>query len=102
MIESLKVKSSASDMRKLSEFAEQFITELYGKQRQFQVEEVKKADKSKNWIVTVSYFQKHRSPNELQKFLGLLGSRIYKQLTIEPDGTVVGIANWHPEQTASA
>lgn len=101
MIESSKVKASADDIRTLSQFAEQFIIELYGKQGQFQIEEVKRSGRGKEWTVTVSYFRKHKSPNDLQKFLGLLGSRVYKQLTIQPDGTVTGITNWQPE-TVSA
>lgn len=97
MIDSAKVKDSASDIRELSGFAEQFITELYGKQDQFQIEEVKRSGRGKDWTVTVSYFRKHKTPNDLQKLLGLFGSRVYKQLTIQSDGTVTGITNWHPE-----
>ena len=100
MIDNAKVKNSASYIKALSTAAEQFITELYGKQNQFQIEEVKRSGKGKDWTVTVSYFRKHETPNDLQKLLGLFGSRVYKQLTIQPDGTVSGISNWHPETVA--
>lgn len=98
----LNLKNSTSDIKKLSEYAEQCITELYGKQEQFQIEEVTRSGKDGGWLVTVSYFSKHNSPNDLQKFLGLFGSRVYKQLIIESDGTVLGIKNWHPEQVLAA
>lgn len=80
----------------MEQSAEQFITELFGKQEQFQIEEVSHVDRGKKWIVTVSYFQKHKSPNDLQKSMGLTGSRVYKQLTIQENGTVLGVANWSP------
>ena len=90
-------------MKDLSDLAKQFITELNGEQDQFQVEEVLLSDNEKNWIVTVSYFRKHKSPNELQKTLGLLGSRVYKRITIERDGyNIVGMSDWSPERREAA
>lgn len=100
MIDTQKVKGSAADIKELSNGAEQFITELYGKQSQFRIEEVSKAEMGKKWIITVSYFREHESPNDLQKFLGVFGNRVYKQLTLESDGTVVSIKNWFPEHAA--
>ena len=97
-----KAKKSAQNIKDLSELAKQFIAELNGEQEQFQVEEVLQSDK-KNWIVTVSYFRKHKKPNELQKTLGLLGNRVYKRLTIERDGyNVVGMSDWSPERRETA
>lgn len=101
MIENAKVRNSVSDIRALSQYAEQFVTELYGKQDQFQIEEVKRSGRGKDWTVTVSYFRKHKTPNDLQKVLGLFGSRVYKQLTIQSDGTVTGITNWYPDTVAA-
>jgi hypothetical protein len=101
MIEPAKIKNSAREIKDLSNAAREFIEDLYGKQQQFQIEEVSRDSKGKGWVVTVSYFRKHESPNDLQKLLGLYGSRVYKQLTILPDGTVTGIKNWQPE-TATA
>lgn len=42
MIDTKIVANSASDFKDLAKAAEQFITELYGKQSQFQIEEVQK------------------------------------------------------------
>jgi len=100
MIDTKMVAASASDFKDLAKAAEQFVTELYGKQSQFQIEEVQKEAAGRNWVVTVSYFRKHKSPNDLQKYLGVLGSREYKQLTLEKNGTVTSIKNWFPEKAA--
>ena len=96
MIDEAKIKDSAKEFKAMEQSAKQFITELFGKQEQFQIEEVSRAGRGKTWIVTVSYFQKHKSPNDLQKLMGLTGSRIYKQLTIQENGTVLGVSNWSP------
>ncbi|HQZ83045.1 MAG TPA: hypothetical protein PLR83_07475 [Pyrinomonadaceae bacterium] len=102
MIDTKIVANSASDFKDLAKAAEQFITELYGKQSQFQIEEVQKEAAGRNWVVTVSYFRKHISPNELQKRLGLLGSRTLKRLTFRPNGEVVGITNPNLEESIAA
>ena len=97
-----KAKKSAQNIRELSELAREFVSELNGEQEQFQVEEVLQSDDA-NWIVTVSYFRKHRKPNELQKTLGLLGNRVYKRLTIKGDVLeVVGMSDWRPERREAA
>ena len=101
MIDDKNTKNSATEIKKLSKTAEVFISELYGKFGQFQIEEVRKSENDKNWVLTVSYFQKHESPNDLQKLMGLFGNRVYKQLVIKSDGTVVSIANWYPEHAVA-
>ncbi len=101
MIDAQKLKDSAATIKDLSRGAEQFITELYGDLSQFQIEEVSKAADGANWLVTVSYYQRHESPNDLQKYLGLLGVRVFKQLAIKPDGTVISVKNWFPERAAA-
>lgn len=98
-----KAKKSALDMKDLSELAKQFITELNGEQDQFQVEEVLLSEDGKSWVVTVSYFRKHKTPNELQRTLGLLGNRVYKKITIEKNSyNVVGMSDWSPERREAA
>ncbi len=94
-------KIDALDMKQVSELAKQFITELNGQQEQFQVEEVTLSGEV--WLVTVSYFRKFRSPNELQKTLGLLGNRVYKRISIDRKSYhILGMQNWSFDRQETA
>jgi hypothetical protein len=91
------------DMKDVSELAKQFIVELNGEQEQFQVEEVMLSEDKKNWLVTVSYYRRLKSPNELQKTLGLEGSRVYKRIVIEREKYhVIGMFNWSYDRREAA
>jgi hypothetical protein len=96
-------KKQAREMKEVTELAKQFIVELNGEQEQLQVEEVVRSEDGK-WSVILSYFRKYRTPNELQKTLGLLGSRAYKRITIiDRDGhQIVGMSDWSPERREAA
>lgn len=96
-----KARKSAVKIRELSELAKEFITELNGEPEQFQVEEVITSEKS--WTVLVSYFRKYKTPNELQKALGLSGLRIRKRSEIEKDTyEIVTMSDWAPEERVAA
>lgn len=71
------------ELKEAIERAKQFIAELNGEPEQFQVEEVILSEDKKNWLVTVSYYKKIKSPNELQKTLGLESQRAYKRVVID-------------------
>ena len=84
------------DLKEAIERAKQFIVELNGETEQFQVEEVLLSEDKKNWFVTVSYYKKIHSPNELQKTLGLEGQRAYKRVVIDSENeNVVGMYHWY-------
>lgn len=59
------------DLKEPIEKAKQFIVELNGEPDNFQVEEVFLSESRKSWFVTLSYYRKNDSPNDLQKALGL-------------------------------
>ena len=83
------------DLKEAIERAKQFIIELNGETEQFQVEEVLLSEDKKNWFVTISYYKKIQSPNELQKTLGLESQRAYKRVVIDSENeNVVGMLNW--------
>jgi hypothetical protein len=94
-------KEDARSIKEISDLAKQFIVELNGEQAQLQVEEVVPTKES--WQVTVSYFHKYTSPNQLQRTLGLKGYREYKKIMIDRKTKhVVGISNWSPERREAA
>jgi hypothetical protein len=96
-------KKIADDMKTATEIAKDFIVELNGEQEQLQVEEVILSEDKKNWFVTLSYYRKLKSPNELQKTLGLEGSRVYKRIVIEGERYhVIGMVNWSYERREAA
>jgi hypothetical protein len=83
------------DLKEAIERAKQFIAELNGEPEQFQVEEIMLSEDKKNWLVTVSYFKKIKSPNELQKTLGLEGQIAYKRVVVDSENeNIVGMLNW--------
>jgi hypothetical protein len=83
------------DLKEAIQRAKQFIIELNGEPEQFQVEEVILSDDKKNWLVTVSYYKKIDSPNELQITLGLETRRAYKRVIIDSENEkVIGMFNW--------
>jgi hypothetical protein len=80
------------DLKEAIERAKQFIIELNGEPEEFQVEEVMLSDDRKNWLVTISYYKKLQSPNELQKTLGLENQRAYKRVVIDNETeNVIGL-----------
>lgn len=91
------------DLKEAIERAKQFIVELNGETEQFQVEEVLLSEDKKNWFVTVSYYKKIQSPNELQKTLGLESQRAYKRVVIDSENeNVVGMLNWSYDRREAA
>ena len=81
------------------EKAKKFIVDLNGEQENLQVEEVLLSDDKKQWFVTLSYYKKIQSPNELQKALGLENQRTYKRVIIDneaatSDKEILGMYNW--------
>jgi hypothetical protein len=91
------------DLKEAIERAKQFITELNGEPEHFQVEEVILSDDKQNWLVTVSYYKKIDSPNELQKTLGLDSQRAYKRLVIDnKTEEIVGMYNWSYDRREAA
>jgi hypothetical protein len=88
-------KKDALDMKQISDLAKQFIVELNGEQDQLQVEEITLSENEKKWFVTVGYFRRFTSPNDLQKALGLLGSRVYKRVIVDRETYhVIGMQDW--------
>jgi hypothetical protein len=91
------------DLKEAIERAKQFIIELNGEPEQFQVEEIILSEDKKNWLVTVSYFKKIQSPNELQKTLGFEGQRVYKRVVIDnKTEEIVGMYNWSYDKREAA
>ncbi|HEY0047689.1 MAG TPA: hypothetical protein VGB68_00275 [Pyrinomonadaceae bacterium] len=97
------IEKDVLDMKDVTEIAKQFIFELNGEQEQFQVEEIMLSEDRKNWLITVSYYRKIKSQNELQKTLGLEGSRVYKRIVIEREKYhVIGMFNWTYDRREAA
>lgn len=91
------------DLKEAIERAKQFIVELNGETEQFQVEEIMLSEDKKNWIVTVSYYKKIQSPNELQKTLGLENQRAYKRVVIDSENeNVISMFNWSYDRREAA
>jgi hypothetical protein len=91
------------DLKEAIERAKQFIVELNGEPEQFQVEEVILSEDKQNWLVTVSYYKKIDSPNELQKTLGLESRRVYKRIVIDnKTEEIVGLYNWNYDKREAA
>lgn len=83
------------DLRGAIERAKQFMVELNGETEQFQIEEVILSEDKQNWLVTVSYYKKIDSPNDLQKTLGLEGRRVYKRIVIDnKTEEIIGMKSW--------
>jgi len=91
------------DLKEAIERAKQFITELNGEPEQFQVEEVFLSEDKKKWVVTISYYTKIDTPNNLQKALGFQNLRTYKRIEIDNETKdVVGIFNWSYDKREAA
>lgn len=91
------------DLKEAIERAKQFIVELNGEPEKFQIEEVILSEDKKTWLVTVSYYTKIDSPNELQKTLGFEGRKAYKRVIIDSKTEeIVGMYNWSYEKREAA
>lgn len=91
------------DLKEAIERAKQFIVELNGETEQVQVEEVILSEDKQNWLVTVSYYKKIDSPNELQKTLGLEVRRVYKRIVIDnKTEEIIGMYNWSYDRREAA
>ncbi len=90
-------------LKEAIEKAKQFITELNGNLDRFQIEEVILSEDKMKWSVTVSYFRRIQTPNELQKTLGLESERVYKRVVIDSENdNVIGMMNWSFERREAA
>ena len=72
------------DLKEAVRLAKKFLTETEGQpEENVEVEEALLARDGKSWSVTLSYFKKITSPNDLQKALGLTGTKAYKRIVID-------------------
>lgn len=97
------IKNDALTMKDVSELAKDFVTEMNGEQENLQVEEITLSEDGKTWLVTVGYFRKFKSQNDLQKALGLVGAPTYKRIIIDRETYhVLGMQNWSFERKEAA
>ncbi|HEV7645894.1 MAG TPA: hypothetical protein VGO50_18285 [Pyrinomonadaceae bacterium] len=82
------------DLKEAIDKAQEFIMQMYGLGEQLQVEEAILSPDKKSWSVTLSYFNKIKAPNELQKVLGLQGTKEFKRVVIDSENrSVIGLFN---------
>ena len=72
--------------------AKDFIVELYGEPEKIQIEAFNRSDDKKSWNVTYSFWRKAEPINQLQRALGITGSKVYKTIEIDAEkGDVIGM-----------
>lgn len=91
------------DLKEAIERAKEFIVEMNGQPENLQIEEVTLSSDGRSWSVTLSYFKRIQTPNELQTALGLEGTRTYKRVVIDSeDKKIIGMFNWAFDKSEAA
>lgn len=94
------------ELKEAVEKAKIFLADIYSKDAgDFQLEEARRADDKKIWLVTFSFFQKQEPVSSLQVALGTYNKKVYKAVQVNADdGEIQGIIreNSEPRQVEAA
>jgi hypothetical protein len=88
-------KVNVMNLKEAIAYAKHYLEDINGEVENPQVEEAVLSPDNKSWSVVLSYFNKIEKPNDLQKTLGITGSKVYKKFVINvSDSSLIGLYNW--------
>ncbi len=80
------------ELKEAVEKAKNFIADFFDKPEKIQVEAFSLSEDKKSWNVTYSFWRKAEPINQLQRTLGITGSKVYKTIEIDAEkGDVIGM-----------